>query len=75
MIEDKVEVIAYSGSRGEEIPRSILFHNQRIEVVEILYSWAEEGIESRARKRFFKVKGKDGSLYKIYYDEKDGMVL
>lgn len=71
MIEDKVEVIAYSGYRNEEIPKTIMLHNQRIEVVEILDSWVEEGIEDRARKRFFKVKGNDGSLYKIYYDEKE----
>jgi len=71
MIEDKVEVIAYSGYRNEEIPKTIMLHNQRIEVVEILDSWVEEGIEDRARKRFFKVEGNDGSLHKIYYDEKE----
>jgi hypothetical protein len=58
VIEDKVEVIAYSGYRGEEIPKAILLDNQRIEVVEILESWVEEWLEDRARKRFFKVKRK-----------------
>ena len=61
MIEDKVEVIAYSGYRGEEIPKAIILHNERIAVVEILDSWVEEGVEDRVRKRFFKVKGDDGS--------------
>ena len=71
MIEDKVEVIAYSGYRGEEISRTIILHNQRIEVVEILESWVEEGVKDRVRKRLFKVKGNDGSLHEIYYDEKE----
>jgi hypothetical protein len=71
MIEDKVEVIAYSGYRGEEIPKAIILHNERIAVLEILDSWVEEGVEDRVRKRFFKVKGDDGSLHEIYYDEKE----
>jgi len=70
MPDQRIEVIAYSGYRGEEIPRAMILHNEKIEVVEILSSWMEEGFKDRARKRFFKVKGSDGNLYKIYYNEK-----
>jgi len=42
----------------------------RIEVVEIQKSWIEEGIGDRATKRFFKVKGSDGGIHKIFYEEK-----
>jgi len=69
-VEEKIEVIAYSGYRGEETPRTILLHGKRIEVTEILKQWDEERFEERERKRFFKVKGSDGSVHKIYYDEK-----
>jgi nucleoside-triphosphatase len=68
--EEKIEVIAYSGYRDEEAPRTILFHGERIEVIEILKRWIEEISEVRSRKRFFKIKGSDGAVYLIYYDEK-----
>jgi len=70
MSDQRIEVIAYSGYRDEEIPRAMIFHNERIEVAEILSSWTEEGLQDRVRKRFFKIKGSDGNLYKIYYNEK-----
>ena len=70
MPEEKIEVLAYSGYRGEETPRTILLRGERIEVTEILKQWDEERFEERERKRFFKVKGSDGFVHKIYYDEK-----
>ena len=70
MSKEKIEVIAYSGYRGEETPRTILLHGERIEVSEILRQWIEEKSGDRARKRFYQVKGSDGNLYMIYYDEK-----
>jgi len=68
--EEKIEVIAYSGYREEETPRTILFHGERIEVIEILKRWIEERSEDRSRKRFFKIKGSDRAVHLIYYDEK-----
>ena len=68
--EQKIKVIAYSGYRGEETPKTILLHGTGIEVVEILNQWIEEGLEDRATKRFYQIKGDDGVLYRIYYDEK-----
>jgi hypothetical protein len=70
MSEEKIEVIAYSGYRGEETPRTILLHGERIEVFEILRQWIEEKSGDRARKRFYKIKGSDGALHMIYSDEK-----
>jgi len=70
MSSQKVNVICYSGYRGEEIPRVLILEGKRIEVIEILTSWVEEELENRSRKRFFKFKGSDGNIYKIYYDEK-----
>jgi hypothetical protein len=70
MSEERIEIIAYSGYRREETPRTILLHGKRIEVIEILNQWIEEGLETRARKRFFQVRGSDGFLYRIYYNEK-----
>jgi hypothetical protein len=36
MSNERIEVIAYSGYRGEETPRAMILHNEKIEVVEIL---------------------------------------
>ncbi len=69
MSEEKIEVIAYAGYRGEEIPRAMMFGDGKIEVAEVLKMWVEEGIGDRSRKRFFKVKGANGKAYEIYYDE------
>ncbi len=70
MSEEKIEVIAYSGYRGEETPRIILFHRERIEVMEILKRWIEEKSDERTTKRFYQIKGNDGVVRRIYYDEK-----
>jgi hypothetical protein len=67
--EQKIKVIAYSGYRGEETPKTILLHGTRIEVIEILNRWIEEGLDDRATKRFYQIKGNDGVLYRVYYDE------
>jgi hypothetical protein len=69
MAEEKIEVIAYSGYRGEETPRIIFLHEKKIEVMEILKMWTEEGVKDRKRKRVFKVKGSDGMIYTVHYDE------
>ena len=68
--EEKIEVIAYSGYRGEETPRTILSHGEKIEVTEISKQWIEESSEDRSRKRFFEIKGSDRAVHLIYYDEK-----
>jgi hypothetical protein len=70
MSEEKICVIAYSGYRGEETPRVFVLGSKRIEVVEIQESWIEEGIGDRTTRRFFKVKGGNGEIYKIFYDAK-----
>jgi hypothetical protein len=69
MSDEQIEVMAYSGYKGEQSPRVFVLRNEKIEVIEILGSWVEEGLGNRTRKRFFKVQGSDGYRYKIYYDE------
>lgn len=68
--KDKIDVIAYSGYRAEETPRTILLRGVRIEVIEILSQWIEERSDNRDRKRFYQIKGKNAALHVIYYDEK-----
>ena len=70
MPEEEIRVIAYSGYRGKETPKALLLGGKRIEVVEIQERWIEQEIGDRATKRFFKVKGSDGGIHKIFYDEK-----
>ena len=69
MVEEKIAVTAYSGHRGEETPREFVLHGRKIEGIDILSRWIEEGAGHTAVKRCFKVKGRDGSIHKIHYDE------
>ena len=69
MMDEVLEVIAYCGYRGEEVPRTFSLHTKRIEVVEIIDAWIEESPGDRVRKRFFKVEGSDGHAHLIYYHE------
>ncbi len=70
MSEEKIEVIAYSGYRGEETPRAFTHHQEKIEVIDILSRWVEEAFEEKGAKRFFICKGSDGGNHRIFYDEK-----
>ncbi len=70
MHPERIEVIPYSGYRDNERPASFSVRREKIEVVEILDRWIEEGLEDRVRKRFFRLKGSDGNIHLIYYDEK-----
>jgi hypothetical protein len=66
---EHIEVITYSGYRGEERPIAFILRGERIEVMEILEKRIEEAFADRALKRFFKVKGSDGYVHLIVYDE------
>ncbi len=68
--EEKIDVIAYSGYRGEETPRTILLNGKRIEVVEILRQWLGQGPDRSKTRRFYQVRGNDENVYTISYDEK-----
>ena len=66
---NRIEVIAYSGSRGEETPRSLILEGRRIDVVRILKRCIEEDRESKKIRRAFHVQGDDGCILKIHFDE------
>ena len=70
LFEESIEVLAYSGYRGEETPTTVVLRGRRIEVIEILEQWIEEKSEDRSRRRCFKIKGRDGAFHLICYDEK-----
>jgi len=69
MFTERIDVIAYSGRKGDERPKTFILRALRIDIVEITDSWIEEGSKDRARKRFFRVKGSDNNTHRIYYDE------
>ena len=66
---EPIDVIAYAGRMGDERPKTIVLRGLRIDVVEILERWIEEGSRDRVRKRYFRIKGTDGNVHTIYYDE------
>ncbi len=65
----KIEVIAYSGYRGEESPRAFYLEGRWINVVKILGQWIEEAVHGRERQRCYRVKGSDWKSHVICYDE------
>ncbi|HAM52289.1 MAG TPA: hypothetical protein DCP92_16940 [Nitrospiraceae bacterium] len=69
MPDKKIQVVAYSGYRGEEIPRAFIFSGENIAVVEILKAWTEETSKDRKKRRRFRLKGSDGYIHEIYHDE------
>ncbi len=66
---EQIDVIAYADRKGDERPKTFVLRGLRIDVVEILDLWIEEGIRNRARKRYFRIKGSDRNIHRIYYDE------
>jgi len=58
----KIEVKCYSGYRGEETPRFILFDDKEIQVNKILDMWLAPD------HRYFKLLGSDEGVYIIRYD-------
>ena len=84
MREEKTEVTAYSGYRGEESPKTFIHQGKSIAVVEIVKRWIEEEAGKRKRRRFFEVRGseapcpqgrassrlaRDDTIHRIVYDE------
>jgi hypothetical protein len=49
MAGEKIEVVAYSGHRGEETPRSFIFQDKQIKISEIISMWIEESLENKLR--------------------------
>ena len=70
MSYQNIKVIAYSGYRGEEVPRAFFINEEKITVVDVLDMRTEESMSCQGRRRFFMVRGNDCRKYKIYYDEK-----
>lgn len=72
MPDERIEVTAYSGYRGEETPRAFFINREEIRVIEVLDAWVQEGPEDRQRKRFFRLRGSDGQDHVIYHHEDKG---
>jgi hypothetical protein len=69
---ERIDVLSYSGSKGEERPVTFILRGLRIDVVEIIDHWIEEGYRNRVRRRYFRVKGSDRNSHRICYDESAG---
>jgi hypothetical protein len=69
MGSEQIDVISYSGSKGDERPLTFTLRGLRINVVEIVDNWVEEDSGDRVRKRYFRVKGNDGNTHRIYFNE------
>lgn len=68
MPDKNIEVSSHAGYRGEEYPRSFVVDGEEVIVVQIMDRWVEEDERSRERRRFFRIKGSDGSVHTLYYD-------
>lgn len=68
MADDKIDVMSYSGYKGEEQPRIFYTHGEKITVLDVLEMWIEEEEAGRKGKRFFLLQGSDGFIHKVYCD-------
>ena len=59
-------VECYAGHRGEESPRCFYIGDREVEVSEILDRWLDP------THRYFKVRGDDGGIYILRYDQDSG---
>jgi len=66
---EKIDVISYAGRKGDERPVTFILRGLRIDIVEILEHWIEEGFKDRVQKRYFRIKGSDGNTHRIFHDE------
>lgn len=69
MTDERVDVVAYAGYRGEESPRAFVREGVRIEVMKLLDLWTEENSFTGRRRRCFRVKGSDWRTYTLCHDE------
>jgi len=67
----RVIVACYSGYKGEETPLSFFLKKRRLQVVEILERRLEEDLQTKERRRLFKVKADDGKVYTLIQREKE----
>ncbi len=58
-----VKVDCHAGYRAEETPRRFEIGNRRVEVAEVIDRWLGP------RQRCFRVRGDDGAVYLLRYDE------
>ncbi len=68
MSKKTINVIAYSGYRANESPRTFFIDGERIDVIKVLSTWIEEEVSARDRRRYFAVIGSDKKKYLLYYD-------
>ncbi len=68
MPDKNIKVTAYAGYKGEESPRAFVVDGEEIVALEIVNRWVEEEEKSRKQKRYFTIKGSDGSVHTLYYD-------
>jgi hypothetical protein len=60
-----LEILAYSGGRGEEEPRALRLGGERVEVREVLARWKQPS------GRFFRVATEDGHVHELFCREAD----
>jgi hypothetical protein len=70
MADGKIRVMSYSGYRDDEMPRAFFLDDRKLEIIEVLETWREEGLNDKIRRRFFKIRDSDGFIHKIYLDER-----
>lgn len=67
----KIEVRSHAGVRGDERPLSFECYGERVEVVQILRMWIEQRQTGEGIRRYFRVRGSDGFLHTLYFDERE----
>ena len=59
-----IGVECYAGHRGEQLPRTLVLGDRRIDVAEVVDAWLAPEY------RYFKLRGADGNTYLVRNDER-----
>jgi hypothetical protein len=60
----RIDVECYAGHRGEQMPRTLILGERRLDVAEVLDAWLAPDY------RYFKLRGADGNTYLVRHDER-----
>ncbi len=67
-MQEKIDVVCYSGYRANERPLKFTFQNKKFQIEKILNRSIEEPLTERERLYRFQVRCTDNKIYSILYN-------
>ncbi len=70
MTHERIEVEAYAGYKGPEMPRVFLWKGRKLEVKKVKRTWYQEDTKG-TRYQFFRIQASDKKEYLISYSVRE----